>query len=118
MHPCSSASAHFCVRRFPSSSVVVTVELPVKFVKKLRDKIAMYKHRVHLECHVSRASAGVKWFKSKTEIKASKKYEIKSEDVYRTLTINDVDSGDEETYTCDATDDRTSCKLLVEGITG
>ncbi|RVE61721.1 hypothetical protein OJAV_G00176100 [Oryzias javanicus] len=89
-------------------------ELPVKFVKKLRDKIAMYKHRVHLECRVSRASAGVKWFKSKTEIKASKKYEIKSEDVYRTLTINDVDSGDEETYTCDATDDRTSCKLLVE----
>lgn len=77
----------------------------------------MYKHRVHLECHVSRASAGVKWFKNKTELKPSQKYEIKSEDVYRMLTINDVDSGDEETYTCDATDDRTSCKLLVEGIT-
>lgn len=77
----------------------------------------MYKHRAHLECQVSRASAKVKWFKNKMEIKPSKKYEIKSEDVYRKLTINDVDGGDEDTYTCDATDDKTSCKLLVEGNT-
>lgn len=86
-------------------------------MKKLRDKIAMYKHRAHLECQVSRASAKVKWFKNKMEIKASKKYEIKGEDVYRKLTINDVDSGDEDMYTCDATDDKTSCKVLVEGKT-
>lgn len=75
----------------------------------------MYKHRGHLECQVSRASAKVKWYKNKTEIKDGKKYEIKSEDVCRKLTINDVDSVDEDTYTCDATDDKTSCKLLVEG---
>lgn len=89
----------------------------MKFVKRLRDKIAMYKHRGHLECQVSRASAKVKWYKNKTEIKPSKKYEIKSEDLYRKLTVNDVDSGDEDMYTCDATDDKTSCKLLVEGKT-
>lgn len=86
-------------------------------MKKLRDKIAMYKHRGHLECQVSRASAKVRWFKNKTEIKASEKYEIRSEDVYRKLTINDVVEGDEDTYTCDAVDDKTSCKLLVEGNT-
>lgn len=84
-------------------------------MKKLRDKIAMYKHRAHLECQVSRANAKVKWFKSKMEIKSNKKYEIKSEDVYRKLTINDVDSGDEDMYTCDATDEKTSCKVFVEG---
>lgn len=84
-------------------------------MKKLRDKIAMYKHHGHLECQVSRASAKVKWYKNKMEIKPSKKYEIKSEDVYRKLTINDVNDGDEDTYTCDAVDDKTSCKLLVEG---
>uniref|UniRef100_A0A8C6U7Z3 Obscurin, cytoskeletal calmodulin and titin-interacting RhoGEF b n=1 Tax=Neogobius melanostomus TaxID=47308 RepID=A0A8C6U7Z3_9GOBI len=72
-------------------------------------------HRGHLECQVSRASAKVKWYKNKTELKAGKKYEIKSEDVYRQLTVNDVDSGDEDTYVCDAADDKTSCKLLVEG---
>lgn len=90
-------------------------ELPVRFVKKLRDKIAMYKHRGHLECQVSRASATVTWYKNKDKIRASQKHVISSEDVYRKLTITDVDSGDEATYTCDAVDEKTSCKLLVEG---
>uniref|UniRef100_A0A672F418 non-specific serine/threonine protein kinase n=1 Tax=Salarias fasciatus TaxID=181472 RepID=A0A672F418_SALFA len=105
----------FTAEKVSSTAKLKVKELPVKFVKKLRDKIAMYKHRVHLECQVSRASAKVRWYKNKTEIKAGKKYEIKSEDVYRKLTINDVDSVDEDTYTCDAADDKTSCKLLVEG---
>ncbi|XP_029970331.1 obscurin [Salarias fasciatus] len=104
----------FTAEKVSSTAKLKVKELPVKFVKKLRDKIAMYKHRVHLECQVSRASAKVRWYKNKTEIKAGKKYEIKSEDVYRKLTINDVDSVDEDTYTCDAADDKTSCKLLVE----
>ncbi|XP_069548284.1 obscurin isoform X13 [Brachyistius frenatus] len=104
----------FTAEKASSSAKLKVKELPAKFVKKLRDKIAMYKHRGHLECQVSRISAKVKWYKNKMEIKSSKKYEIKSEDVYRKLTINDVDSGDEDTYTCDATDDKTSCKLLVE----
>uniref|UniRef100_A0A3Q1BNW2 non-specific serine/threonine protein kinase n=1 Tax=Amphiprion ocellaris TaxID=80972 RepID=A0A3Q1BNW2_AMPOC len=104
----------FTAEKASSTAKLKVKELPVKFVKRLRDKIAMYKHRGHLECQVSRASAKVKWYKNKTEIKPSKKYEIKSEDVYRKLTINDVDDRDEDTYTCDATDDKTSCNLLVE----
>ncbi|XP_042353421.1 obscurin [Plectropomus leopardus] len=104
----------FTADKASSTAKLKVKELPVKFVKRLRDKIAMYKHRGHLECQVSRASAKVKWYKNKMEIKHGKKYEIKSEDVYRKLTINDVDSGDEDTYTCDGTDDKTSCKLLVE----
>ncbi|XP_023259573.1 obscurin [Seriola lalandi dorsalis] len=104
----------FTAEKASSTAKLKVKELPVKFVKRLRDKIAMYKHRGHLECQVSRASAMVKWYKNKMEIKPSKKYEIKSEDVYRKLTINEVESGDEDTYTCDASDDKTSCKLLVE----
>ena len=84
-------------------------------MKRLRDKIAMYTHRGYLECQVSRASAKVKWYKNKKEVQTSKKHEVRSEGVYRYLTINDVDAGDEDTYTCDAGDDKTSCKLLVEG---
>lgn len=95
--------------------VIVTVELPVLFVKKLRDKLALYTHRGFLECQVSRASAKVTWYKNKKEIKPSKKHEISSEGIYRKLTINDVGSDDEDIYTCDAIDDKTSCKLLVEG---
>ncbi|XP_054452325.1 obscurin [Anoplopoma fimbria] len=104
----------FTADKASSTAKLKVKELPVKFVKRLRDKIAMYKHRCHLECQVSRASAMVKWYKNKMEIKHGKKYEIKSEDVSRKLIINDVDSGDEDTYTCDGTDDKTSCKLLVE----
>ncbi|XP_051543318.1 obscurin-like [Myxocyprinus asiaticus] len=60
------------------------------------------------------ASAKVTWYKNKSEIKSSKKLEITSEDIYRKLTITDVDSDDEDTYLCDAIDDKTSCQLLVE----
>ncbi|KAI7792382.1 putative obscurin-like [Triplophysa rosa] len=104
----------FTAEKASSTAKLKVKELPVRFVKKLRDKIAMYKHRAHLECQVSRASAKVTWYKNKTEIKPSKKHEISSEDIYRKLTITDVDSEDEDTYVCDAIDDKTSSQLLVE----
>ena len=75
----------------------------------------MYKHRGLLECQVSRVSAQVKWYKNNWEITPSQKFQIYSEGVYRQLVIEDVGSSDEDTYTCDAGDDKTSCQLLVEG---
>ncbi|KTF73447.1 hypothetical protein cypCar_00026198, partial [Cyprinus carpio] len=104
----------FTAENASSAAKLKVKELPVRFVKKLRDKIAMYKHRAYLECRVSRANAKVTWYKNKSEIKPSKKHEITSEDIYRKLTIIDVDSDDEDTYVCDAIDDKTSCQLLVE----
>ncbi|MGH0174100.1 UNVERIFIED_CONTAM: hypothetical protein FKN15_071392 [Acipenser sinensis] len=89
-------------------------ELPVKIVKPLRDKIAIEKHRCIFECQVSRPNAHVKWYQKDKEIHASKKYEMESQGVYRKLIINDVEFKDEDTYTCDAIDDKTSAKLLVE----
>ncbi|XP_077101394.1 obscurin isoform X30 [Siphateles boraxobius] len=104
----------FTAEKASSTAKLKVKELPVRFVKKLRDKIAMFKHRAYLECQVSRASAKVTWYKNKSELKPSEKHEITSEDIYRKLTIIDVDSDDEDTYTCDAIDDKTSCQLLVE----
>lgn len=77
----------------------------------------MYHHRGLLECQVSRPSAQVKWYKNRKELLPSKKYQVISQDVYRQLYIEDVCSSDEDTYTCDAGDDKTSCQLLVEGET-
>ncbi|KAM9427864.1 obscurin isoform 5-T5 [Salvelinus alpinus] len=108
------AEIKFTAEKASSTAKLTVKELPVQFVKKLRDKLALYTHRGFLECQVSRASAKVKWYKNKKEIKPSKKHEISSEGIYRKLTINDVGSDDEDTYTCDAIDDKTSCKLLVE----
>lgn len=75
----------------------------------------MYHHRGLLECQVSRPNAQVKWYKNRKELLPSKKYQLISQDIYRQLTIDDVCSSDEDTYTCDAGDDKTSCQLLVEG---
>lgn len=93
----------------------VSTELPVQIVKPLRVKIALYKHKGLLECQVSRANAQVRWFKNRNEIQPSQKHQIISDDIYRQLHIDDVASSDEDTYTCDAGDDKTSCQLLVEG---
>ncbi|KAM4688626.1 obscurin [Discoglossus pictus] len=89
-------------------------ELPVKIVKPLRDKIAIEKHKVYLECQVSRASAEVTWYKKNKEIIPSNKYEIVSDGVYRKLIIAEAEFEDEDTYTCDAKDDKTTAQLLVE----
>lgn len=67
----------------------------------------MYKHRAYLECQVSRANANVTWYKNKSEIKPTKKHEITSEDIYRKLTVIDVDSDDEDIYMCDTTEYKT-----------
>nr|XP_029479284.1 LOW QUALITY PROTEIN: obscurin-like [Oncorhynchus nerka] len=112
--PEDMAEIKFTAEKASSTAKLTVKELPVQFVKKLRDKLALYTHRGFLECQVSRASAKVKWYKNKKEIKPSKKHEISSEGIYRKLTINDVGLDDEDTYTCDAIDDKTSCKLLVE----
>ncbi|XP_072436104.1 obscurin-like isoform X2 [Chiloscyllium punctatum] len=89
-------------------------ELPVKIVKPLRDKTALEKHKVILECKVSKPHANVCWYRGGEELYASSKYEICSEDCYRQLVIHDVSFEDEATYTCDAFDDCSSAKVLVE----
>ncbi|XP_039609186.1 obscurin isoform X1 [Polypterus senegalus] len=104
----------FTAEKASSTAKLQVKELPVKIVKHLRDKIALEKHRGILECQVSHVNAPVKWYRKDKEIKANKKYELISEGVYRKLIINNVDSSDEDVYTCDAVDDKTSAQLLVE----
>lgn len=94
---------------------MIIAELPVHFLKPLRVKIAMYKHRALLECQVSRDNAVVKWYRRNHEIVPNGKYQTISEGVYRQLIIDDVGSSDEDTFICDAVDERTSCQLFVEG---
>ncbi|XP_064451756.1 obscurin isoform X11 [Mirounga angustirostris] len=89
-------------------------ELPVAILRPLRDKIAMEKHRGVLECQMSRASAQVQWFKGPVELRPGPKYEMVSDGLYRKLIIKDVQPEDEDTYTCDAGDAKTSAQFFVE----
>ncbi|XP_021393666.2 obscurin isoform X15 [Lonchura striata] len=109
-----AAEIKFVAEKAESRAQLTVKELPVKIVKPLRDKIALWKHRGVLECQVSRANAKVRWFKKDMEIHPGEKYEIVSEGVYRKLVINDADYEDEDTYTCDAFDDKTSASFFVE----
>ncbi|XP_074757193.1 obscurin isoform X8 [Athene noctua] len=109
-----AAEIKFVAEKAESRAHLTVKELPVKIVKPLRDKIALEKHRGFLECQVSRANAEVKWYKKDVEIHPSDKYEIVSDGVYRKLIINDADYEDEDTYTCDAFDDKSTANFFVE----
>ncbi|KAM6397100.1 obscurin-like protein 1 isoform 2-T2 [Pluvialis apricaria] len=89
--------------------------LPIRIVKPLRDKTVLARHKATLECTVSHARGRVRWLRGDTEIFAGNKYEICNLDCYRTLIIHRVGPEDEDSYTCDAFDDRSTARLLVEG---
>nr|XP_033478166.1 obscurin-like isoform X11 [Epinephelus lanceolatus] len=114
VRPEHAGEIRFTAERVSSYATLTVKELPVQIVRPLRVKIAMYRHRGLLECQVSRPNAQVTWYKNRKELVPNKKYQMISQDVYRQLTIDDICSSDEDTYTCDAGDDNTSCQLLVE----
>ncbi|XP_056894430.1 obscurin isoform X3 [Takifugu flavidus] len=114
VRPEHAGEIRFTAERVSSYATLTVKELPVQIVRPLRVKIAMYRHRGLLECQVSRPNAQVKWYKNRKELLPSKKYQVINQDVYRQLYIDDICSSDEDTYTCDAGDDQTSCQLLVE----
>ncbi|XP_070410268.1 obscurin isoform X2 [Nothobranchius furzeri] len=114
VRPEHAGDIRFTAERVSSYATLSVKELPVQIIRPLRVKIAMYRHKGLLECQVSRPNAQVRWYKNRKELQPSKKYQLISQDVYRQLTIEDVCSSDEDTYTCDAGDDKTSCQLLVE----
>ncbi|NWH68002.1 OBSL1 protein, partial [Geococcyx californianus] len=89
--------------------------LPIRIVKPLRDKTVLARHKATLECTVSHARGRVRWLRGDTEIFAGDKYEICNLDCYRTLIIHHVGPEDEDSYTCDAFDDRSTARILVEG---
>ncbi|NXV78646.1 OBSL1 protein, partial [Atlantisia rogersi] len=89
--------------------------LPIRIVKPLRDKTVLARHKATLECTVSHARGRVRWLRGDTEIFTGDKYEICNLDCYRTLIIHHVGPEDEDSYTCDAFDDRSTARLLVEG---
>ncbi|NXX18941.1 OBSL1 protein, partial [Podargus strigoides] len=106
--------------RFTAGTVIseasLRVEaLPIRIVKPLRDKTVLARHKATLECTVSHARGRVRWFRGDTEIFAGDKYEICNLDCYRTLIIHHVGPEDEDSYTCDAFDDHSTARLLVEG---
>ncbi|NXG77705.1 OBSL1 protein, partial [Baryphthengus martii] len=116
VHPEDEGLIRFVAGPMVVSEARLRVEaLPIRIVKPLRDKTVLARHKATLECTVSHARGRVRWLRGDTEIFAGDKYEICNLDCYRTLIIHRVGPEDEDSYTCDAFDDRSTAQLLVEG---
>ncbi|XP_032067800.1 obscurin-like protein 1 [Thamnophis elegans] len=112
--PEDTGQVRFVAKTAASEARLEVEALPIRIVKPLRDKTVLVRHKATLECTVSQARGRVRWFRGDTEIYAGPKYEICNLDCYRTLVIHCVDPADEGLYTCDALDDHSTARLLVE----
>lgn len=90
-------------------------ELPVSIVKPLRDKTALEKHRVILECTVSSPRCNATWFKGKQELVPSDRMEITADGCTHKLVIHQVAVEDEGTYSIEVGEHTSKAKLMVEG---
>ncbi|NXN81731.1 OBSL1 protein, partial [Bombycilla garrulus] len=115
VRPEDNGLIRFTARTVISEASLQVEALPIRIVKPLRDKTVLARHKATLECTVSHARGRVRWLRGDTEIFAGDKYEICNLDCYRTLIIHRVGPEDEDSYTCDAFDDRSTAWLLVEG---
>ncbi|NWS66592.1 OBSL1 protein, partial [Crotophaga sulcirostris] len=115
VHPEDAGLIRFAAGTAVSEASLQVEAMPIRIVKPLRDKTVLARHKATLECTVSHARGRVRWLRGDTEIFAGDKYEICNLDCYRTLIIHRVGPEDEDSYTCDAFDDRSTARLLVEG---
>ncbi|XP_038136864.1 obscurin-like protein 1a [Cyprinodon tularosa] len=104
----------FVARDVESTAYLEVEELPVSIVKPLRDRTALEKHRVILECTVSSPRCDATWYKGKQELEPSERMEIIAEGCSHKLVINQVVVEDEGTYSIQVGEHTSKAKLLVE----
>ncbi|XP_068165521.1 obscurin-like protein 1a [Antennarius striatus] len=105
---------HFVARDVESTAYLEVEELPVSIVKPLRDRTALEKHRVILECTVSSPRCSATWYKGKQELAPSDRMEILEDGCSFKLVIQQVVVEDEGTYSIQVGEHTSKAKLLVE----
>lgn len=93
----------------------LVLELPVSIVKPLRDRTALEKHRVILECTVSSPRCSATWYKGREELVSSDRVDILTDGCSHKLVIQEVAVEDEGTYTIEVGEHTSKAKLMVEG---
>uniref|UniRef100_A0A3P9CN39 Obscurin-like protein 1 n=1 Tax=Maylandia zebra TaxID=106582 RepID=A0A3P9CN39_9CICH len=94
----------FVARDVESTAYLEVEELPVSIVKPLRDRTALEKHRVILECTVSSPHCN--------------RLEILADGCSHKLVIQQVSVEDEGTYSIEVGEHTSKAKLMVEGKLG
>ncbi|MBN3323328.1 OBSCN protein, partial [Atractosteus spatula] len=109
-----SGEIKFVAKQAESTAYLEVEELPVTIVKPLRDKTALEKHRVILECTVSNPRSSIRWYQGDKLILPSEHFEICSEGCYRKLVIHQVALSDEGIYSVEVGEHKSSARLMVE----
>ncbi|XP_041834263.1 obscurin-like protein 1a [Melanotaenia boesemani] len=104
----------FVARDIESTAYLEVEELPASIVKPLRDRTALEKHRVILECTVSSPRCNVTWYKGKQELDSSDRMEIVADGCSHKLIIHQVAVEDEGTYCVEVGEHTSKAKLMVE----
>uniref|UniRef100_A0A665WLU6 Obscurin like cytoskeletal adaptor 1a n=1 Tax=Echeneis naucrates TaxID=173247 RepID=A0A665WLU6_ECHNA len=105
----------FVARDVESTADLEVEELPVSIVKPLRDRTALEKHRVILECTVSSPRCGATWYKGREELVSSDRVDISVDGCSHKLVIQQVCVEDEGTYSIEVGEHTSKAKLMVEG---
>lgn len=87
-------------------------------MKPLRDRTALEKHRVILECTVSSPRCSATWYKGREELEPSDRVEILADGCSLKLVIQQVAVEDEGTYSVEVGEHTSKAKLMVEGKLG
>ncbi|TRY90337.1 hypothetical protein DNTS_015230 [Danionella cerebrum] len=99
----------------PTATIKTRIEeLPVSIVRPLRDRTALEKHRVILECTVSSHKCPVTWYKEDEELESSEHIDITQDGCYHKLVIQQVALDDEGSYSIEVGEHTSTAKLLVE----
>ncbi|XP_019712126.1 obscurin-like protein 1a [Hippocampus comes] len=104
----------FVSRDVESSAYLEVEELPVSIVKPLRDRTALEKHRVILECTTSSASCSATWYRGKERLVPSDRMALLVDGCCHKLVIQQVAVEDEGTYSIEVGEHTSQAKLLVE----
>ena len=87
-------------------------------MKPLRDRTALEKHRVILECTVSTPRCAATWFRGGEELVPTDHLELLADGCSHRLVIQQVAAEDEGTYRVEIGEHTSEAKLLVEGMGG
>ncbi|CAB1327738.1 unnamed protein product [Coregonus sp. 'balchen'] len=109
-----SGKIRFVAKQTESTAYLEVEEAPVSIVKPLRDRTALEKHRVILDCNVSTPRCEVTWYRGKAELVSSDRLEIHSDGCYHKLTIHEATVEDEGTYSIEVGEHTSTAQLLVE----
>ncbi|KAM4560015.1 obscurin-like protein 1a [Odontesthes bonariensis] len=112
--PEDAGEIRFVARDVASTAYLEVEELPVSIVKPLRDRTALEKHRVILECTVSSPRCSATWYKGTQELISSDRVEIVADGCLQKLVIQQVAIEDESIYSVVVGEHTSKAKLMVE----